>query len=375
MNNDDSWEDTAQAALEIHRRVISAVRERVTTGARKVRPRTPTSRSPSGARVRPGSAPPGRSERLSPFVRPNRDKVLVPSLENVSTMNAISEVELQVWATLRHTVVEEDKQHPRQSTSTGILERARPNDGLAEYQLNVAGRAQQQQGSAKLLPTALTPWGRETGGHRRTADDSYVGANRGRKYKTIERCVDADRHVLARDQDLDINRTYLQELDAVRQRDIERGRDSSVRYLREHAIKARKEERAFARTLWAEARANEDSQIEMIRKATQWSRDLGENALYVPHRVKERLHVLKMENGDRASKFDWEQGRGGCGLRDLDEFRPTISINSFVKGDYARLEKAFHATRCGVCGSSDLAATGCTQFQVIIPSTLPWCKL
>lgn len=36
MNGDDSWEDAAQAALEIHRRVISAVRERVTTGTKKV---------------------------------------------------------------------------------------------------------------------------------------------------------------------------------------------------------------------------------------------------------------------------------------------------------------------------------------------------
>lgn len=36
MNDDDSWEDAAQVALEIHRRVISAVRERVTTGTRKV---------------------------------------------------------------------------------------------------------------------------------------------------------------------------------------------------------------------------------------------------------------------------------------------------------------------------------------------------
>ncbi|CAN0465921.1 unnamed protein product, partial [Ectocarpus sp. 12 AP-2014] len=88
------------------------VPERVTTGARKVRRRTPTSRSRSGARGRPGSAPPGRSERLSPCVRPNREEVFVPSLENVSTVNAISKAELQAWATLRHTVVEEDKQQP-----------------------------------------------------------------------------------------------------------------------------------------------------------------------------------------------------------------------------------------------------------------------
>ncbi|CAM9445740.1 unnamed protein product [Ectocarpus fasciculatus] len=69
-----------------------------------------------------------------------------------------------------------------------------------------------------------------------------------------------------------------------------------------------------------------------------------------------------MENGMR-SKLDWEQGRGGYGLRDLEEFRPTHSINSFVKGDYARLEKAFHATRGGVYGNNDMAATRCTQFK------------
>lgn len=32
-NDDDSWEIAAQAALDIHRRTISAVRERIRTGA------------------------------------------------------------------------------------------------------------------------------------------------------------------------------------------------------------------------------------------------------------------------------------------------------------------------------------------------------
>lgn len=38
-------------------------------------------------------------------------------------------------------------------------------------------------------------------------------------------------------------------------------------YLREHAKKARKEEKAFARTLWAEARANEDR---CARQLIEW---------------------------------------------------------------------------------------------------------
>lgn len=76
------------------------------------------------------------------------------------------------------------------------------------------------------------------------------------------------------------------------------------------------------------------SEIEMIHRATQWARDLDKDVLYLPHRVEGRLHVLKIENGFAAARFN--EGEGNGGLRNLEENGRVLSVEFFVKGDHAR---------------------------------------
>eukprot|EP00903_Cladosiphon_okamuranus_P009150 g8743.t1 len=142
------------------------------------------------------------------------------------------------------------------------------------------------------------------------------------------------------------------EHDAGHQTEHQRDRsDISVRLLREHAKKAVKEEKAFLRSIRAEAKAKEDSEIEMIHRASQWSRDLDKDVLYLPHRVGRKLHVLKIDNGFAAARLDDDGGHGG--LRSLEERGRLISVDFFLKGDYARMEKERYAAVGGDAGTKD----------------------
>lgn len=76
----------------------------------------------------------------------------------------------------------------------------------------------------------------------------------------------------------------------------------------------------------------------MIHRGTQWSRGMNKGVVYLPHRVVAgKLHVLKIQNGVAAAARLSEAGRfGGGGSRGLEENEKVISIDSFVKGDFAR---------------------------------------
>lgn len=81
----------------------------------------------------------------------------------------------------------------------------------------------------------------------------------------------------------------------------------------------------------------------MIHRATQWARDLDKDVLYLPHRVEGKLHVLKIEKGFAAARFN--EGGGHSGLRNLEENGRVLSVEFFVKGDHARYASASPA-RC-----------------------------
>lgn len=78
------------------------------------------------------------------------------------------------------------------------------------------------------------------------------------------------------------------------------------------------------------------SQIEMIHRATQWSRDMNKAVVYLPHCVGGKLHVLEVQNGFAEARPD-EAGRcGGGGSKGLEDNERLISVESFLKGDFAR---------------------------------------
>lgn len=78
------------------------------------------------------------------------------------------------------------------------------------------------------------------------------------------------------------------------------------------------------------------SQIEMIRRATQWSRDMNKGIVYLPHGMGGKLCVLKIRNAFAAARPD-EAGRcGGGASKGLEDNERVISVDSFVKGDFAR---------------------------------------
>lgn len=81
---------------------------------------------------------------------------------------------------------------------------------------------------------------------------------------------------------------------------------------------------------------NTPSQIVMINRTTQRCHDLGKDVSYLPHRVGGKLHVLKVEHSFAAPRLDDTGGGVGGYRRDLEEHGKIITINSFVKGDYAR---------------------------------------
>lgn len=86
---------------------------------------------------------------------------------------------------------------------------------------------------------------------------------------------------------------------------------------------------------WACAAASR--QLESIRRATQRCRDIGASFLYLPHRVRGKLHVLKVENyGGAKGQGDDETVAAADPTETLHSYGKVLSVEAFMKEDFSR---------------------------------------
>lgn len=76
--------------------------------------------------------------------------------------------------------------------------------------------------------------------------------------------------------------------------------------------------------------------IEMMRKASQWCRDLGRDVSYLPRREGGKLYVLRIESGFAAAESGQDEVAFGGDLRNPEERGKPLSVDSFIKGEFAR---------------------------------------
>eukprot|EP00904_Undaria_pinnatifida_P001189 jgi/Undpi1/11070/HiC_scaffold_30.g13368.m1 len=414
-NDDDTWEAAARAALHIHRRVASAMRDRDKTGTarrRKVRSsKATTSGSRSNGKTRPMSAPAGGGGfrcRSSCNHRHRTPLMLIPSLEGIPT-SSMSLAELEAYATLprrsnfngESSLGASSKRSTLlgKSRSAGVIDGARcPRnssssllDGNHYYDKKLMTptrrdiiTAGQQEKSSKIPPQVdalfdrlerlgptsttytqpqLEPHGpassatltrstMATANSRRAVDDAHIAAARHRQGSG----GGGSGGGRARVKDLDGCRAALAEHLAARKRENELGRsDVSIRFLREHARKTTNEDNTFVRALRAEVKAMEDIQLESIQRANQRCRDIGAGFSYLPHRVKGKLHVLKMVNdiGRAALSGEHETRAGSRATEPLECYGKVLSVESFMKEDVPRLKKEPSQSRSGAAGENN----------------------
>lgn len=73
-------------------------------------------------------------------------------------------------------------------------------------------------------------------------------------------------------------------------------------------------------------------QLELIYKTTQRSRHLGEDTVYLPHRLGGKLHVLKMDVGKDMT----DHGKEQASSKSSGEFGKVISFDWFMRTEHSR---------------------------------------